>query len=65
MIRFILCTCMWLLALPAFAGQSSSVDTGKVEASLISSHDVVPPGGTFHVALRTVCLLYTSDAADE
>lgn len=55
MIKFILYMCMWLLlALPSFASQSISVDTGKVEASLISSHDVVPPGGKFHVALRTL-----------
>lgn len=53
MIRFILLMTMWLVALPAFANQSIPVDTGKVEASLVSSHNVVPPGGKFHVALRT------------
>ena len=30
------------------------MDTGKVTASLVSSHNAVPPGGKFHVALRTV-----------
>ena len=42
-----------MLALPSFASQSIPVDTGKVNASLVSSHDVVPPGGRFHIALRT------------
>jgi len=42
------------MALPSFASQSIPVDTGKVTASLVSSHDVVPPGGKFHIALRTV-----------
>lgn len=53
MFRFIFSVCFWLLALPVFASQSIPVDTGKVEASLVSSHDVVPPGGKFHIALRT------------
>jgi len=58
MFRFILTLCLsmglWLTALPGFANQSIPVDTGKVTASLVSSHDVVPPGGKFHIALRTV-----------
>lgn len=37
----------------AQARQSESVDTGKVVASLISSHDTVAPGSTVHLALRT------------
>ena len=53
MLRIILSICLWMLALPSFASQSIPVDTGKVNASLVSSHDVVPPGGRFHIALRT------------
>ena len=53
MLRLILISLLWLLALPCFASQSISVDTGKVTASLVSSHNAVPPGGKFHVALRT------------
>ena len=45
---------VWLLALPAFASQSIPVDTGKVTASLVSSHDSVAPGQEFYIALRTV-----------
>jgi len=44
----------WLLALPALASQSLPVDTGKVTASLVSSHDSVAPGQEFYIALRTV-----------
>ncbi len=44
---------MWALALPALARQSIPVDTGKVTASLVSSHDSVAPGGSFYIALRT------------
>lgn len=36
------------------AAESESVDTGKVVASLVSSHDSVAPGQTIHVALRTI-----------
>ena len=43
----------WLLAMPAFASQSIPVDTGKVTASLVSSHDSVAPGQEFYIALRT------------
>jgi len=53
MLRIILSICLWMFALPSFASQSIPVDTGKVNASLVSSHDVVPPGGSFHIALRT------------
>lgn len=38
----------------AFAAQSPAEDTGKVVASLVSTHDQVAPGDTFHVALKTV-----------
>jgi thiol:disulfide interchange protein DsbD len=50
---FILTILTWLLALPALAGQSVPVDTGKVTASLVSSHDSVTPGQEFYIALRT------------
>jgi len=45
---------MWLLPAQVFAAESEVVDTGKVKAQLVSSHDVIRPGETFHVALRTV-----------
>ena len=41
-------------ALSAFAAESELVDTGKVNAQLVSTHDAVAPGQTFHIALRTV-----------
>ena len=44
----------WCLASPALANQSVPVDTGKVTASLVSSHDSVAPGQEFYIALRTV-----------
>jgi len=54
MLRYLLIICAgWFFAQPSFASQSIPVDTGKVIASLVSSHDVVPPGGSFHIALRT------------
>ena len=42
------------VALPAFAAESEPVDTGKVVASLVSSHDSAAPGETIQLALRTV-----------
>jgi len=51
---FILTVVIWLLALPTFASESESVDTGKVVASIVSSHDSVAPGQEFYIALRTV-----------
>lgn len=39
---------------PSFAAESDSVDTGKVVASLVSSHDSAAPGETVQLALRTV-----------
>lgn len=50
---FLLSFLMWCLAAPAFASQSLPVDTGKVTASLVSSHDSVAPGQSFYIALRT------------
>ncbi|GLQ20912.1 protein-disulfide reductase DsbD family protein [Algimonas porphyrae] len=45
---------MWLsAATSAFATTSLPVDTGKVEASLLSSHYTVAPGQTFQIALKT------------
>ncbi len=44
----------WILAFPAVARQSPIVDTGKVIASIVSSHDSVKPGQSFDIALRTV-----------
>lgn len=38
----------------AHAAESELVDTGFVNAQLVSSHDVVAPGQSFHMALRTV-----------
>ncbi|MEM9600121.1 MAG: protein-disulfide reductase DsbD domain-containing protein, partial [Pseudomonadota bacterium] len=53
--RAILCTVLlWLFAATsAFATTSLPVDTGKVEASLLSSHYTVTPGQTFQIALKT------------
>ena len=45
---------LWLFAVgSAFATTSLSVDTGRVEASLLSSHYRVAPGQTFQIALKT------------
>jgi len=38
----------------AWAGESTPVDTGKVVASLVSSHDGLSSGDDFSIALRTV-----------
>jgi len=43
----------FLFASPALAGQSLPVDTGRVTATLVSSHNSVAPGESFHIALRT------------
>ena len=51
---FILTVLLWLMASPVMAKQSESVDTGKVTASIVSSHDSVAPGQEFYIALRTV-----------
>jgi DsbC/DsbD-like thiol-disulfide interchange protein/cytochrome c biogenesis protein CcdA len=45
---------LWLTAVTgAVATSSLPIDTGKVEASLLSSHYTVAPGQTFQVALKT------------
>lgn len=44
----------WLLATPLWAAESALVDTGKVQAQIVASHDSVAPGQSFHIALRTV-----------
>lgn len=45
---------LWLsAAASAFASTSLSVDTGRVEASLLSSHYRVAPGQSFQIALKT------------
>ncbi len=46
---FILC-----FSATAWAAETELVDTGRVNAQLISSHDRVAPGESFHIALRTV-----------
>ncbi len=43
-----------IFAVTASASESPVVDTGKVNAQLVSSHDRAAPGETFHVALRTL-----------
>lgn len=50
---------LWLAAIfalapMAFAAETVPVDTGEVEGQLVSSHDVVAPGQSFHVAVSTV-----------
>jgi len=45
---------LWLTAVTsALATSSLPVDTGKVEASLLSSHYTVAPGQVFQIALKT------------
>ena len=51
---FTITVLFWLMASPVMAKQSESVDTGKVVASIVSSHDSVAPGQEFYIALRTV-----------
>jgi len=38
----------------SYASESEAVDTGKVVAQLVSSHDTAAPGQTIEVALRTI-----------
>jgi len=45
---------MWIASSSAFASQSIPMDTGKVTAQLVTSHDEIAPGQTFQVALKTV-----------
>ncbi|WP_416877076.1 protein-disulfide reductase DsbD family protein [Litorimonas sp.] len=52
---FFLSLCLFFAALvPSYAAESESVDTGKVVASLVSSHDSAAPGETIELALRTI-----------
>ena len=51
---FILTLLVWLFALPVMANESEPVVTGKVTASIVSSHDSVAPGQELYIALRTV-----------
>lgn len=44
---------LWFSALTAWAAESQLVDTGRVNAQIVSSHNVVAPGQSFHIALRT------------
>ena len=57
MARMIVKIWVWLIALLmtqlAVAAESAPVDTGKVVAQLVSTHDHIMPGETFHVALKT------------
>ena len=57
MTRIIVKIWVWLIALLmtqfAVAAESAPIDTGKVVAQLVSTHDQVMPGETFHVALKT------------
>ncbi len=43
-----------LTAIPIHAAESNAVDTGKVVASVVSSHNSAQPGETITVALRTI-----------
>ena len=52
-IQFWLILSASLFAPFVWAAQSDAVDTGKVLAQLVSTHDSVMPGETFHVALKT------------
>lgn len=52
--RFLTAFLIWLFATTnVFATTSLPVDTGRVEASLLSTHYTVSPGQTFQVALKT------------
>lgn len=54
-IRHLICVLTaWLCAVPAFAAETTPVDTGEVLGQVVSSHDVVTPGQAFHIALYTV-----------
>ncbi|MBC6412268.1 MAG: thioredoxin family protein [Hyphomonadaceae bacterium] len=49
----LLIVCMVVLGGSAHAAQTGRVDTGKVVAQLVSTHDSVAPGQDFYIALRT------------
>ncbi|NNE57522.1 MAG: thiol:disulfide interchange protein [Hellea sp.] len=54
--RFIILTLsalwIWMSVTDAQASESALVDTGYVNAQLVSDHSEVAPGQTFHIALR-------------
>ncbi|WP_371396590.1 protein-disulfide reductase DsbD family protein [Fretibacter rubidus] len=50
----LICALIITASQPVFAAESENVDTGKVLAQLVSSHDTALPGATIDVALRTV-----------
>lgn len=50
---FLLSLCFWFSAVSLWAAESEIIDTGRVNAQIVSSHDIVAPGQTFHIALRT------------
>ena len=45
---------LWVASSAAYASQSIPMDTGRVTAQLVTSHDEIAPGQKFQVALRTV-----------
>ena len=45
---------LFLLGVNAWAAETELVDTGKVNAQLVTTHDSVAPGDSIHIALRTV-----------
>jgi len=50
---FFIIVIVWFATHTAWAAESIEIDTGKVNAQLVTSHDVIAPGQTFHVALKT------------
>ena len=46
--------CTLLLSTPVHASESVPVDTGKVVAQLVTSHDRIAPGQDYHIALSIV-----------
>ena len=51
---FVLTASMLGLSGPAYAAETEPVDTGEVVAQIVSTHDVVAPGQSFHIAASTV-----------
>ena len=45
---------LFCLSATAWAAETELVDTGKVNAQLVTTHDSVAPGEDIHIALRTV-----------
>lgn len=50
---FLVALSLWFSVMPLWAAESQTVDTGRVNAQIVSSHNVVAPGQSFHIALRT------------